>query len=469
MSAKYDLIIIGSGPAGHSAALKASLNGLRTLIIEKNTEMIGGVCLNEGCIPAKSLLHNANLCSFLRKNKDMFDGTESFKVNIEALIDRSLKARSKLKKGLNFLLKKHNIELIHGFAKIDKTSPNSVSVTDTDGHNLKFITRSILIASGSSPRALNSMTFDKEFIINSSDAIKMCVIPEEILIIGAGAIGVEFASYYNSLGSKVTLAEMEKSILPLEDSEITKGLSSVFRKRGIKVLINSSINKVEVTGGQIRALILSAGKEIIDEFDKVLIAVGRTPNSVDIGLNECGIKIDEKGYIEVDENLMTNIPGVYAAGDVINTPMLAHIASAEGEFVASILCDKKESPINYDNIPNAVYSEIEVASVGFTENHCKDQNLEYISTKQFFLSNGRAVATDESEGFVKVIVSKEDRTILGAHIIGYKATELIQEFVLARKFGLTCSDIATTIAAHPTFSETIKEACHAADICLNTP
>ena len=297
----------------------------------------------------------------------------------------------------------------------------------------------------------------------------MSVIPPRILIIGAGAIGVEFASFYSSLGAKVTLAEMEQSILPLEDNEITKGLRSVFRKKDIKVLTNSRISKAEVIGDQIQASIKSDGKEIIDEFDKVLIAIGRTPNSDDIGLNECGIKIDNKGFIEVDKNLMTNIPGIYAAGDVIKTPMLAHIASAEGEYVAAIVCEKESIPINYDNIPNAVYSEMEVASVGFTENFCKEQNLEYLSTKQFFLSNGRAVATDESEGFVKVIVSKEDRTILGAHILGYKATELIQEFVLARKFGLTCSDIADVIVAHPTFTETIKEACRAAYIGLNTP
>ncbi len=457
MKRSYDLVVIGSGPAGHSAALKAAARGFKVALIEKNDEHIGGVCLNEGCIPVKSLLHSAGLYGAVKKTPGMFMPRVSLTPDIDFFTEAAVNAKERLKKGLKHVLAKNKIDLIYGKAFIEAGSLKKVKVFGPETLILK--SENIIVATGSRPKSLPDLVPDGKVILNSSHAIKISDIPGNVLVVGAGAIGVEFASFLNSIGAEVTLAEIADSILPFEDREITGRLASLLRKTGIKVITGIGSFDIKVSGNAARVDMHKDKDTETFTFDKVLLAVGREPVTAEVGLEQANIVIDDKGFVSVNDELMTNIPGIFAAGDVIDSPMLAHTAAMEGEYIAHVLSGSKIPALDYTNVPNAVYSDIEVASVGYTEEQCKKKGMEYIQAKYFFMANGRAVACNESDGFVKVLVSKKDRSILGAHILGSKSAELIHEFVLARRNGLTVDAIANTVHAHPTFSETIMEAC----------
>ncbi len=454
----YDYLVLGSGPAGHVSAIKAARLGLKVAVVEKDRGMFGGVCLNEGCIPAKSLYNSAGMIETVRKNQKLC-GLDDRPVEIDmpGIVSKSREAAQQLHKGLSFLFEKNAIEVIYGNGSfVDK---GTVSITGDSGDETLARADRFLIATGSAPAPLPGIPFDGNTVISSSGAIRLEKIPENILIIGGGAIGVEFAGFYGLLGSEVVLAEAESTILPSEDRETARCLQSILKHKGIKVLTGSRVKGMAPDKGGAKIVIERRGMEEADVYEKVLVAVGRVPATFDIGLDKAGVDTDEKGYIRVDADMRTNAGHIYAAGDVINSPMLAHVAYAEGEAAAEAAAGKKPEPVDYGSIPNAVYSDIKAASVGMNEEQLRSGNIEYRAGKQFFRANGRAVANSETEGFIKVLAHPGTHRLLGAHIVGHGADELIHEFALAKRAGLTVEAIAGTVHAHPTFSETAAETC----------
>ncbi|MDD4957536.1 MAG: dihydrolipoyl dehydrogenase [Candidatus Omnitrophica bacterium] len=458
MGIDHDYIVIGSGPAGHMAAIKAAQGGLKTLVIEKDPDMLGGVCLNEGCIPAKSLYSSAGILARIKRSPGMFGiGSSNVTPDIMAFVGKSRKDAETLREGLKYVFKKNNIDVMYGRARF--TGPDTLAVTSDEGVETVLGVKKALIAVGSFPRQLDSAAFDGEHVLSSSDAIRLGKVPGKMIIIGGGAIGVEFASFFSILGTEITLIEFEKSLLPREDAEVSRRLGSIFKKQGIKVMTSSSVTGVSISGDKVSVQVSSSTGDSYVAGDMVIVSVGRAPSTSALGLDEAGIEVDDRGFIRVDTGMATSAPGIYAAGDVVRTPMLAHVAYAEGELAALSALGQATSPIAYEDIPNAVYSEIEIASVGLTEESAKEKGLEYGIGKQFFRSCGRAVVQGDTEGFVKVIADKRTRKILGAHIIGHQAAELIHELVIARHNGITIDGITGSVHAHPTVSETILDAC----------
>lgn len=443
MDKKYDYLVIGAGPAGYVSAIRAAQLGLKVAVIEKDENMVGGVCLNEGCIPAKSLYHSADIFNVIKNNS-----AEASPADLASFVKKSRDAAEQLSKGIQFLFKKNNIDLVIGEAKF--LDSQTVEINSEKVQAEKF-----LVATGSVPRSLPLADFDGSVILSSSDAIRLEEVPEKILIIGGGAIGTEFASYFNLVGSSVTIVEVEDSLLPGEDKEVSKRLASIFKKGGIEVITSGEVKSIKVSGKG--AAVQIGEKE--EEYDKVIVSVGRAPNTSSLGLDKAGVKVDEQGFIEVDDNLKTSAGNIYASGDVLRTPMLAHMAEAEGEVAAEEASGNPGGKIDYTAVPNAVYTHVQVASVGITEEEAKEKGLDYSSGKQFFKANGKAVITSATDGFIKVIADNKTRKILGAHIIGHGATELIHEFVLAKRMGLTVDDVSGTVHAHPTLSEAAIDAC----------
>ncbi|MFH1665218.1 MAG: dihydrolipoyl dehydrogenase [Candidatus Omnitrophota bacterium] len=457
---KYDYIVIGSGPAGHNSAIRASQLGMRTAVIEKDPRMFGGVCLNEGCIPAKSLYHSAKIISLVKNNPDLCGAGSSCCGNIDLtkFIERSRRASEQLREGLRFLFKKNGIDLITGTARF--TGSRTVEISGTNGEISVIEADKFLIASGSAPRPFPGTPFDGKYVIASSDAIRLAEAPESILIIGGGAIGTEFASYANILGTDVSIVEIEESLLPYGDSEISRRLRSVFKKRGITCLTSTRVTGISIEHNGVKVSLESPSGVAAGTFSTILVAMGRIPTVSGLGLSGIGLKTDEKGFIPVNGRMQTAINNIYAAGDVIRTPMLAHTAAAEGEIAAEAAAGLSPEAIDYSRVPDVVYSDIEVASVGITEDEAKKNGMDFKVGKQFFKANGRAAACDETEGFVKIIADKTTGKLLGAHILGGPASELIHEFALALHAGLSADAIKNTIHAHPTFSEASRDACN---------
>lgn len=440
---KYDYIVIGSGPAGYSSAVIAAQSGLKTAVVEKDPNMLGGVCLNEGCIPAKSLYNSAGTLDIIKKNSDIRDLLpERISDHIGPFVRTSMERSERLRQGISFLFKKNGIDLIA--AKAEFSGDNRLRVIDSLGETDDLEAGNILIASGASPRKIKELPFDGKKVLSSTHAIRLDKIPGRMLIIGGGAIGAEFASFFNIMGAEVTIVEKEPYILPAEDRDVSKRLKSVFEKEGIKVMTSTGVSDLDTR-----------------EFDAVIVAVGRVPSTGGIGLDKCGLETDEKGFIPVDRFMRTRVQGIYAAGDVVNSPMLAHMASAEGELAARAVADKNPEKIDYSSVPNAVYTRVQVSSVGLTETQASEKSLDFSVGKQFFKSNGKAVVCGEDEGFIKIIADNRTRCIIGVHILGTYATELIHEFALAKRKGLKVDDISATVHAHPTFSESAVDAARA--------
>jgi dihydrolipoamide dehydrogenase len=455
----YDVIVLGSGPGGYPAAIRASQLGFKVAIIEK--ESLGGVCLNWGCIPTKALLKSAQVNEYLKHSADYginATGTADF----GAIIKRSRGVADKMSKGVQFLMRKNKIDVIMGYGKIK--AKGQVEVTAADGTKQIVEGKYIVIATGGRSRELPNLKQDGKKVIGYREAMVLPTQPKSIIIVGSGAIGVEFGYFYNSLGTKVTIVEFLPRIVPVEDEDISKELEKQFKKQGIDVLTNSSVESVDTTGAGVKALVKKQdGSTVTLEADVVLSAVGVVANIENIGLEEAGIKTD-RGRIVTDKFLQTSVPGIYAIGDCTPNAALAHKATKEGIVAAEAIgyLEKKYAhqpePLDYGNIPGCTYCTPEIASVGYTEKAAKEAGFEIKVGKFPFIASGKASAVGATEGFVKMIYDAKYGELLGAHMIGYSVTELIAEVVTARKLETTGHEILNAIHPHPTISEAVKEA-----------
>jgi len=450
---QYDLIVIGSGPGGYVAAIRASQLGLKTAIVEK--ESLGGVCLNWGCIPTKALLKSAQVFEYLKHAGDYGITVNDYNADFPKVIGRSRDVADGMSKGVQFLMKKNKIDVINGIGKIKQGK--KVEVTAADGSTTSYDAQHIILATGARSRILPGIEQDGKKILGYREAMVLPNKPESMVIVGSGAIGCEFAYFYNSMGTKVTLVEFMPNIVPIEDEDISKQLARSFKKSGISIMTESSVESVDTSGNGCKVKVKTKKGEEIIECDIVLSAVGITPNIENIGLEEVGV-ITDKGKVIVNDYYQTNIPGVYAIGDIVKGPALAHVASAEGILCVEKIAGLPVHPINYGNIPGCTYSSPEIASVGMTEKAAKEAGLEIKIGKFPFSASGKAKASGASDGFVKVIFDAKYGEWLGAHLIGMNVTELIAEVVVARNLETTGHEIIKSIHPHPTMSEAIMEA-----------
>jgi dihydrolipoamide dehydrogenase len=452
----YDVIVIGSGPGGYPAAIRSSQLGKKVAIIEK--ESLGGVCLNWGCIPTKALLKSAQVYDYSKHAADYGITVSSAVANFDQIIKRSRGVADKMSKGVQFLMKKNKIEVITGTAKV--LAAGKVEVTN--GANKQVIeAKNIIIATGGRARQLPTMPIDGKKIVGYREAMSLPQQPKSMIVCGSGAIGSEFAYFYNSLGTQVTLVEFMPRIVPVEDEDISKELEKQFKKQGITVMTSSEVTKVDTSGKGVKATIKSATGEVTLEADILLSAVGVVANIENLGLEQLGIKTD-KGKIIVDANQQTNIKGIYAIGDCTPGQALAHVASREGILAAEHLSGHKTDPVDYNNIPGCTYCLPEIASVGYTEKAAKEAGFEVKVGKFPFMASGKASASGSTEGFVKVIFDAKYGEFLGCHMIGSNVTEMIAEAVVARKLETTSHEILNAVHPHPTMSEAMKEATAAA-------
>ncbi len=454
---KADLIVIGSGPGGYVAAIRATQLKKRVIVVERSEP--GGICLNWGCIPTKALLKSVQALHYAGNGKEYgfsVDGTVI--PDIGAIVERSRNVAATMSRGVDYLFKKNNITVVKGFGKI--TGKGEVTVSADDGQKVLLNADNILIATGASAGSLPFAPVDGEKIISYRQALIPGKIPEKMVVIGSGAIGSEFAWFYRNLGTEVTLVEYLENIVPLEDEEVSAQLSRSFRKAGMKVITGGSVTSVNTGGARVIVTVnTKKGTENI-EADVVLSAVGIKANIEGIGLEDNGIAT-ERGKIVVDANYMTTVEGIYAIGDVINTPALAHVASAEAIKCVEKIAGMNPEPVDYSNVPSCIYTSPEIASVGLTERAVKERGLNYKIGKFPFTASGKATASGEREGFIKIIADAENDTILGAHFIGANVTEMISGIVIARKMGAKAKDIINSIHPHPTMSEAVMEAAAA--------
>ena len=458
----YDVVVIGSGPGGYVAAIRASQLGFKTAIIEK--ESLGGICLNWGCIPTKALLKSAQVNEYIKHAKD-FGIEASGKPDFPAVIKRSRGVADKMSRGVQFLMKKNKIDVVMGMGKI--AGKGKVEVTGADNKKQVVEAKHIIIATGARSRELPALKQDGKKIIGYREAMNLPEQPKSIIVVGSGAIGVEFGYFYNSMGTKVTIVEFLPRVVPVEDEDISKELEKNLKKQGIDVLTSSEVTSVDTSGSGVKAKVKTADGEKVLEADIVLSAVGVSANIENIGLEQTGVKTD-KGRIVVDKFYKTNIDGIYAIGDCVPGQALAHVASKEGIIcVESIAFNEKKfkhkpEPLDYGNVPGCTYCVPEVASVGFTEKQAKEAGYE-IKVGKFPLSaSGKASAAGHPEGFVKVIFDAKYGEWLGTHMIGYNVTEIIVETVLGRKLETTHHEVLNAIHPHPTISESVKDAIEVA-------
>ncbi len=450
----YDVIVIGSGPGGYVAAIRASQLGLKTAVVEKSE--LGGVCLNWGCIPTKALLKSAQVYNYLKHAADYgisLEGTAS--ADLPAMVKRSRDVADGMSKGIQFLLKKNKIDHIQGYGKLKPGK--KVEVTDAEGKVTEYTASHIIIATGARSRELPNLKQDGKKIIGYREAMTLPVKPKSMVVVGSGAIGSEFAHFYNSIGVQVTLVEFLPNIVPLEDEEVSKQLERSFKKAGMKVMTSSSVETVEIKGDVCKVSIKTPKAVEVIECDIVLSAVGIATNLEGIGLEETGIN-NEKGKVLVDEFYRTNVDGYYAIGDIVSGPALAHVASHEGITCVEKIAGMHVEAIDYGNIPGCTYTSPEIASVGMTEKAAKEAGYEIKVGKFPYSASGKASAAGSKDGFIKVIFDAKYGEWLGAHMIGDNVTELIAEAVVARKLETTGHEIIKAIHPHPTMSEAVMEA-----------
>jgi len=452
--ASFDVIILGGGPAGYVAAIRSAQLGLSTAVVEQ--DKLGGVCVNIGCIPTKALLHSANTANLIaHEAKDLGIETGPVKTDYGVAMKRSRKVSEQNSKGVEFLMKKHKVSVIKGRGVLQAGKKVKVG---NDVHEAK---KGIVIASGSRVKGIPALGLEinKSTVISSDEALFLESAPKTMAVIGAGAVGTEFADIFNAFGTKVTLIEALPRILPIEDAEASDVVAKSFRKRGIAVHAGAKVVKADVKKDGVTLTLEVGGKTETVEAEKVLMAAGRAVNTEDMGLKEVGIALTDRGFIKVDyKTLQTSAPGYYAIGDVAGPPMLAHKGSREGTYVAEVLAGHTPHPIRYDNVPSVTYCHPEVASIGLTEEQCKEQKLDYQVGRFPFSANGRARATNETDGLVKIIRDKKYGEILGAHIVSGHASEMIHELAVARENEYTVEEIDLAVHAHPTLSEAIAEA-----------
>jgi dihydrolipoamide dehydrogenase len=449
----YDLIVIGTGPGGYVAAIRASQLGLKVAVVER--EELGGICLNWGCIPTKALLKSANVFEYLKHATDYGIKVDGAEVDFDAMVKRSRGVADGMSKGIQFLLKKNKIDTIFGNAKV--TKDKKVEVKDKDGKVVQYIAKSIILATGSRSRELPNLKQDGKRILGYREAMTLTTQPKSMVVVGSGAIGVEFAYFYNTIGTKVTIVEFLPNVVPVEDEDVSKQLERSFKKSGIDIMTNSSVESVDTSGAMLKVKVKTPKGEQILECDTVLSAAGVVTNIENIGLEELGVKVD-KGKIVVNEWYQTNVAGIYAIGDIVPGPALAHVASAEGIICVEKIAGHHPEPLNYGNIPGCTYSNPEIASVGMTEKAAREAGYEIKVGKFPFSASGKASAAGAKDGFVKVIFDAKYGEWLGCHMIGANVTEMIAEAVVARKLETTGHEIIKSVHPHPTMSEAVMEA-----------
>lgn len=454
----YDVIVIGSGPGGYVTAIRATQLGLKVAVVEK--ENLGGICLNWGCIPTKSLLKSSQAYEYAKHAADYGVSIEGeVKADFGAMVKRSRGVADGMSKGIQFLFKKNKVESIFGTGKL--AGKNTVEVTDDSGKKSSYTAKHIILATGARSRELPNLVQDGKKIIGYRKALTLDKQPKSMVVVGSGAIGSEFAYFYQSIGTQVTLVEFLPNVVPNEDEDVSKQLERSFKKMKMKVFTNSSVEKVDTSGTKCKVTIKTKKGEELVEADIVLSAVGITPNTEGIGLEEMGVKT-EQGRVNVDEFYKTNIDGVYAIGDIIAGPALAHVASAEGIVCIEKIAGLSPDPIDYGNIPGCTYTNPEVSSVGLTEAKAKEAGYELKIGKFPYSASGKASAAGQKEGFVKLIFDAKYGELLGAHMIGGNVTEMIAEMVVAKKLEITGHELLKTIHPHPTMSEAVMEAAAAA-------
>jgi dihydrolipoamide dehydrogenase len=452
LAQSFDVIVLGGGPAGYVCAIRCAQLGLQTAVIEQ--EKLGGVCVNIGCIPTKALLHSAYIANLLKESKDFGVEAGDVKTDYGVAMKRSRRVADQNSKGVEFLMKKHKITVVRGTGVLQ---PGKKVKVGSDVYEAK---KAVVIATGSRVKGIPQigLEINKTTVISSDEALLMEKIPATLAIIGAGAVGMEFADIFSAFGVKVTIIEALPRILPLEDAEASDALSKSYRKRGIEVIAGAKVTKATVAKDKVTLDVEAGGEKRQVVAAAVLMAAGRAVNTENIGLKECGIQLTDRGFIKIDKNMQTATPGYYAIGDVAGPPMLAHKGSREGVIVAELLAGQKPHPLKYDNVPSVTYCHPEVASIGLTEDQCKEKKLDYVAGKFPFSANGRARGTGETEGFVKILRDKKYGEILGAHIVGGHASEIIHELAVARENEYTVEEVELAIHAHPTMSEAVAEA-----------
>ena len=454
----YDLIVIGSGPGGYVAAIRASQLGMKVGVVEKAE--LGGVCLNWGCIPTKALLKSGQVYNYMTHAQKYGISLEGeVKPDFEAMINRSREVANGMSKGIQYLFKKNKIDHLQGFGKL--AGNNSVEVKAEDGSTENYAAKHIILATGARSKELPNLKQDGEKIIGYREAMTLPKQPKSMIVVGSGAIGSEFANFYNAIGTEVTLVEFLPRVVPIEDEDVSKQLGRSMKKAGIKVMTNASVESVDTSGDMCKATIKTKKGEETKEAEVVLSAVGVTPNLENIGLEEQGIEM-ENGKVKVDEFYKTNLEGVYAIGDIVHGPALAHVASAEGIACVEKIAGENPDPLDYNNMPSCTYTTPEVASVGMTESAAKEAGYEIKVGKFPFTASGKASAAGEKDGFVKLIFDAQYGELLGGHMVGDTVTEMVSELVVGKKIEATGHEFIKSVHPHPTMSEAIMEAAAAA-------
>ncbi|HKC47882.1 MAG TPA: dihydrolipoyl dehydrogenase [Gemmatimonadales bacterium] len=452
MASQFDVIVLGGGPAGYECAIRAAQLGLATAVVER--DKLGGVCVNIGCIPTKALLQSSYIAHLLAGAAEFGVEAGSVKTDYGVAMKRSRKVADQNSRGVEFLMKKNKITVVRGTGVLQPGRKVKV------GNDVLEAKKAVVIATGSRVKGIPQigLEINKTTVISSDEALLLEKLPTSVAVIGAGAVGMEFADIFNAFGVKVTLIEALPRILPLEDAEASAELAKSYRKRGITVIAGAKVTKATVAKDKVVLDVEADGGKQQVEAAAVLMAAGRAVNTEDIGLKECGIQLSDRGFIKIDQNFQTTAPGYYAIGDVAGPPMLAHKGSREGINLAELLAGKKPHALRYDNVPSVTYCHPEVASIGLTEDQCKERKIEYVAGKFPFSANGRARGTGETEGFVKILRDKKYGEILGAHIVGAHASEMIHELAVARENEYTVEEVELAIHAHPTMAEAVAEA-----------
>ena len=448
----FDLAVLGGGPGGYVAAIRAAQLGKKVCIIEK--DKLGGVCLNWGCIPTKALLKNAEVYQTVKKAEMYGIDIKGVSVDFKKNVDRSKSVAKQLSKGIEFLMKKNSITHFSGFGKLE--SKNYINIIQKS-RSKQISAKNIIIATGAKPKTFESINIDGKYIIGSKEALNLIEVPKKIIIVGSGAIGCEFAFYFNSFGADVEIIEMQKRILPMEDSEISAALKDSFTSSGIKIHNNSKVKSIDKLKTKIKVNVVTENGSLQIDGNIALLAIGVEGNINNIGLKDVGVKF-ENGSISINNHCQTNISNIYAIGDVAGPPWLAHKASAQGHMVADLICGKRVHEVDYSNIPNCTYCQPQVASLGLTESKAKALGRNIKVGKFFFRASGKAMADGNTFGFVKLIFDDRYGELIGAHIIGDGATEMIAELNIAKALESTWEDLAMTMHAHPTLSEAVMEA-----------
>ena len=453
----YDVIVIGAGPGGYVSAIRAAQLGKKAAVVER--KWLGGVCLNIGCIPTKALLKNAEVARILREEGEKFGfEVQGLKLDYGAAVKRSRKVADRLTKGVGFLMKKNKIDVHMGIAKF--TEANTLTVTSDDGVSTSLQANDMVIATGASPTMIPGVESDDTRVITYKEAILQERLPKSVVIVGAGAIGLEFATLWNGYGVEVTIVEMLPHIAPLEDEEVSKELAKSFGKRGIRVLTGTKVEEVKALKTKIEVNVTSSEGDQTLDAEQVLVAIGFKPNTVDLGLEATGVELDKRGFIEIDGRMATNVPGIWAIGDVTGKLMLAHVASAMGIVCAENIAGVETVTLNYEMMPRATFSSPQVASFGLTEVQARERGYEVKIGRFPFRASGKALGLGDYEGWVKLVVDSDYGEILGGHLIGPEVTELLPELTLAQMMELTPAEIARNVHAHPTLSEVLMEVAH---------